>query len=124
MAKIFEGLGDPIVDGALAPWPQARFLIMTGLMACLPRAEDDAGIDIPLCPALATTVMVEASVAPMTITTADGVVVIDPNEQMPFLNLLDLIDRLSRHEDYQGRIDGFEALLRCALCTPDWADFA
>ena len=97
---------------------------MTGLMACLPRAEDDAGIDIPSCPALDTKVMVEASVAPMTITANDGDIVIDPNEQMPFLDLLDLIVRRSRHEDDQGRADGLEAPVRCALGTPDWTGFS
>lgn len=115
MADVSEVLREAIIEVALAPWPQARFLMMVGLMTSLPRTEADVGIEVLSCPGLATTVMVEAIVAPMTIATADGVVVIDPDEQVPFLDLVDLIDRLSRHEVDQDRIRGFEAIVICAL---------
>lgn len=44
MVDVSEGLREAIVEAALAPWPQARFLMMVGLMAWstayIPRADD------------------------------------------------------------------------------------
>lgn len=116
-------LESAIMDTALAPWPQARFLMTIGLVACLPRTEEDICVEVLSSPGLASAIVMESLTAPVTIDTADGAVVIDPDVQMPFLELVALIDRLSRHEIDDDRISGVKALVNCALCTPDWAGF-
>lgn len=123
MNNLPEELDSAIMDTALAPWPQARFLMTVGLMACLPRTEDDVGVEVMSSPGLASADMTEQSIVAISITTADGPVVIDPDEQLPFFDLLALIDSLSRHEDADDRILGVKALVQCALATPDWAGF-
>lgn len=123
MNDLSQDLDSAIMDTALAPWPQARFLMLVGLMVCLPRSEDHDGVDVLSSPGLASADMSEKPIAPVSIATADGSVVIDPGEQLPFFDLLALIDSLSRHEDADDRILGVKALVQCALATPDWTGF-
>ena len=123
MNNLPEELDSAIMDTALAPWPQARFLMLVGLMACLPRTEDDVGVEVMSSPGLAAADMTDQLISAVSINTADGPVVIDPDEQLPFLDLLTLIDSLSRHEDADDRILGVKALIQCALATPDWTSF-
>lgn len=123
MNNSLEDLDSAIMDTALAPWPQARFLMTVGLSACLPRTEDDVGVEVMSSPGLGSAAMTEQPIKALSITTADGPIVIDPDEQLPFLDLLVVIDCLSRHEDADDRILGVKALIQCALATPEWTSF-
>ena len=103
-----------------APDPKLRILAAAGLMLSLPRHDEDAFYEMGDGASLADLSWVEEEIDAVVIHGDDVTVTIDPADQLPRLEFLELMEAAMTLTDRGARVDALTAAVSCALGTSDW----
>lgn len=98
------------------PEPRLRFLASVGFFRCFPSWDDPEVSGFKSCPEIEHAVVDEGLLINMLSTDPE----IDPDDPLPRLEFLQVLDRVAQLSNSQDRKDKLTAIARCALADAQW----